>query len=151
MLKGGVLETLLNGCMTWTLGQEHYAKLRTVHHQLLLGTIGFSRRQRSDHVLSYSKALKQTHCGNVETVVRKRRLLFAGAVAKEHNGRLPSRVVFGALSVGRNRSRAGRPEKIWLDCVSDDLKAFQATSGSTGESPSVFGVETALRTTAAKR
>ena len=40
---------------------------------------------------------------------------------------------------------------MWLDCVSDDLKAFQATSGSTEDSPSVFGVETALRTTAARR
>ena len=38
----------------------------------------------------------------------------------------------------------------WRDCVSDDLKAFQATSGSTEDSPSVFGVETALWTTAAK-
>ena len=94
MLKAEVLETLLYGCMTWTLGQEHYAKLRTVHHQLLLRTIGFSRRQRTDHVcmykyvLSYSKALKQTQCESVETVVRKRRLLFAGAVARKNNGRL---------------------------------------------------------------
>ena len=135
--------------MTWTLGQEHYAKLRTVHHQLLLRTIGFSRRQRSDHVLSYSKALKQTQCDSVETVVRKRRLLFAGAVAKKHNGRLPRRVMFGALS-GGEKPKPGRPQKMWLDCVSDDLKAFQATSGSTEDSPSVFGVETALWTTAAK-
>ena len=54
MLKAEVLETLLYGWMTWTLDQEHYAKLRTVHHQLLLfiRTIGFSRRQRSDDVLS---------------------------------------------------------------------------------------------------
>ena len=43
MLKAEVLETLLYGCMTWTLGQEHYAKLRTVHHQLLLRTIGSSQ------------------------------------------------------------------------------------------------------------
>ena len=101
MLKAEDLETLLYGCMTRTLGQEHYAKLRTVHHQLLLRTIDFSRRQRSDHdVVSYSKALKQTHCDSVETVVRKRRLLFAGAVAKKHNGRLPRRVMFGALSGG---------------------------------------------------
>ena len=46
--------------------------------------------------------------------------------------------MFGALSGGA-KPKPGRPEKIWLDCVSDDLKAFQATSGS-----SVFGVETAL-------
>ena len=107
MLKAEVLETLLYGCMTWTLGQEHYAKLRTVHHQLLLRTISFSRRQRSDLVLSYSKALKQTHCDSVETVFHKRRQSFAGAVAKKHKGRLPRQVMSGRFPGGRNRSQAG--------------------------------------------
>ena len=82
MLKAEVLETLLYGWMTWTLGREHYAKLWTVHHQPLLRTIGFSRRQRSDHVLSYPKALKKTQCESVETIVRNWRLLFAGTVAR---------------------------------------------------------------------
>ena len=150
MLKAEVLETLLYGCMTWTLGREHYAKLRTVHHQLLLRTIGFSRRQRSDHVLSYSKALKKTQCESVETTVRKRRLLFAGAVAIKHDGRLPRRVMFGALSGGGNPG-PGRPEKNWLQCVSDDLQAFRATDGSTEDSPSIFGIETVLWPTAAKQ
>ena len=111
-----------------------------VHHQLL----------RSDHVLSYSKALKQAHYDSIETVVRKRRLLFAGAVAKKHNGRLPRRVMFGALS-GGEKPKPGSPEKIWLDWVSEDFKAFEATSGSTEDSLSVFGVKTAIWTTAAKR
>ena len=94
----------------------------------------YSRRQRSDHVLSYSKALKQSQCDSVETVVRKRRLFFAGAVAKKHNGRLPCRVMFGALS-GGGETEARQVKKIWLDCVSDDLKAFRATSGSTQDTP----------------
>ena len=70
-----------------------------------------------------AKALKQTHCDSVETVVSKRRLLFAGAVAKNHNGRLPRRVMFGALS-GGGEPKPGRQEKMWLDCDLDDLKAF---------------------------
>ena len=76
-------------------------------------------------------------------VVRKRRLLFAGAVARKHNGRLPSRVVFGALS-GEGDPGPGRPEKTWLQCLSDDVQAFQATNGSTEDSASIFGVERAL-------
>ena len=41
MLKAEAIEALLYGCSTWTLRQEHYAKLRTVHHhRILLRIIG---------------------------------------------------------------------------------------------------------------
>ena len=33
MVEGEAVEALLYGCSTWTLRQEHYAKLRTVHHR----------------------------------------------------------------------------------------------------------------------
>ena len=79
MLKAEVMETLLYGRVTWTLGQEHVAELRTAHHNLLR-IIGFQRRQRTDHLMSYAKALKKAQCESVETTIRKRRLLFAGAV-----------------------------------------------------------------------
>lgn len=35
-LKAEVIETLLYGCVTWTLSAKHYAKLPTAHHQVLL-------------------------------------------------------------------------------------------------------------------
>ena len=47
MLKAEVIETLLYGCVTWTLGAEHSATLRTVY-QVFLRVIGFRRRQRAD-------------------------------------------------------------------------------------------------------
>ena len=34
MLKAEVMETLLYGCVTWTLGKERFAELRTAHHRL---------------------------------------------------------------------------------------------------------------------
>ena len=62
-LKAEVIETLLYGCVTWTLGAEHFAKLRTVHHQVLLRVVAFQRRQRTDYTtLSYAKVLKKTRC-----------------------------------------------------------------------------------------
>ena len=50
MIKVEAIESLLYGCSTWTLRQEHYAKLRTVelHHRVLLRTIGVQRK-RPDH------------------------------------------------------------------------------------------------------
>ena len=40
MVKAEAIEALLYGCSTWTLHQEHYAKLHTVHHRVLLRIIG---------------------------------------------------------------------------------------------------------------
>ena len=38
-LKAEVMETLLYGCETWTLGNEHFAELRTAHQRPLLRII----------------------------------------------------------------------------------------------------------------
>ena len=62
MLKAELMETLLYGCVTWTLGKEHLAELRTVHHRFLLRIIGFQRRQRTDHLMSDAKALIKAQC-----------------------------------------------------------------------------------------
>ena len=67
MLKAEVMETLLYGCVTSTLGQEHFPELRTAHHNLLLRIIGLQRRQHTDHFMSYAKALKKAQCESVET------------------------------------------------------------------------------------
>ena len=82
MLRAGVIETLLYGCVTWILRAEHFAKLRPAHHQVLMQVIGFQRRLCTDQAtFSYAKALKMTRCESVETTIRKRRLFFAGGVA----------------------------------------------------------------------
>ena len=64
--------TLLYGCV-----KEHFAELRKAHHRFLLRVIGFQRRQRTDYLMSYAKALKKAQCESVGTTIRKRRLLFA--------------------------------------------------------------------------
>ena len=61
LLTTEVVETLLDGCVTWILGQEHFAELRTAHHDLLLSINGFQRRQRTDHLMLYAKALLRRH------------------------------------------------------------------------------------------
>ena len=100
MLKAEMLDALLYGCVTWTLGKEHFAELRTAHHRFLLRIIGFQRRHRRDHLTSYAKALKKAQCESIETTIRKRRLLFAGCVQRTHNERLTRRVMFGTMAGG---------------------------------------------------
>ena len=48
--------------------------------------------------LSYAEALKETRDESMETTIRKRRLFFAGAVARQSEGRLPSRVMFATIT-----------------------------------------------------
>ena len=60
MVKAEAIEAFLYGCSTWTLRQEHYAKLRTVHHRVLL-TIIRAQRKRPDHrMTSYNRTLDIT-------------------------------------------------------------------------------------------
>ena len=102
MLKAEVMETLLYGCVSSTLGQEHFAELRSAHHNRLQRIIGFQRRQRTDHLMLYAKAQEKEQCESVEMTIRKRRLLFAGAIQRTTNERLTHRVMFGTLAGGEN-------------------------------------------------
>ena len=137
--------------MTWTLCAQHIARLRSARHRVLLRVIGFQRRQRTNHTaLSYAKALKKTRCESIEATIRKRRILFAGAVARQNEGRLPRRVMLGKMTGGEGRRPSGQP-KSWYRCLLDDLKVFNATEGSTEHSKLVFGVEAEVWTIAAKK
>ena len=73
MLKAEVMETLLYWCVTWTLGKEHFSELRTAQHRLLPRIIGFQLRQRTNHLMSYAKALKKAQCDSVEMTIPQAR------------------------------------------------------------------------------
>ena len=59
-----------------------------VHHSMLLGCFGWLKRKRDDHTLSYANALAKTDSENIETTVRRMRILFAGFVARTGKERL---------------------------------------------------------------
>ena len=54
--------------------------------------------------------------------MRRRRILFAGFVARMEDTRLPKCVMFGEL-VGRAGCVGGK-KKEWMRCFQDDLRAF---------------------------
>ena len=60
--------------------QEHYAKLRTVHHRVLLRIIGAQRKRPDHRMTSYNRALEMTRYEGIETTLRTRRLLWAGTL-----------------------------------------------------------------------
>ena len=123
MVKAEAIEVLLYGCSAWTLRQEHYAKLRTVRHLVLLRIIGAHRKRPDHRMTSYNRALGITGCESIETTLRTRRLLWAGMFLRMSGGRLPKRIVFGKLEGAVRRGHGGK-EKEWTDCVQSDIRAF---------------------------
>ena len=126
MVKAEAIEALLYGCSTWTLRQEHYAKLRTVHHRVLLRVIGAQRKTPDHGMTSYNRALEITRCESIETTLRTRRLLWAGTLLRMSGGRLPKRTIFRNLEGVVRRGRGGK-EKEWTDYVQSDIRAFGIT------------------------
>ena len=92
-------------------------------NRVLLRIIGKQCRSRDLRDLSYHKALQATNCKSIETTVRTRRLLWAGAVMQMDARRLPRRIILRALDGARKRGRGGK-EKEWIDCVERDVRSF---------------------------
>ena len=121
LLKVEVVEVLLYGCMTWSPNKPDYDSLRRVHF-MLLRCLGWRKRKRNDHTLSYADALAKTASESIQAIVRKRRILFAGLVARMGEESLPQRVMFGELVRGKGVS--GGQEKDWLAHLKGDMSVF---------------------------
>ena len=59
----------------------------------------------------------------MEPTLRARRLLWAGALIRMDDGRLPKRVMFG--SKGWGQERTGWEDKEWVACVESDTLSFK--------------------------
>ena len=89
----------------------------------VLNCIGWRKHNnRADHPISYLDTLIKTGSESIEATLRRRRILFAGFVARMEDARLPKCVVFGELVGGAGCVRG--QEKQWMGCFLDDLRAF---------------------------
>ena len=116
LLKAEVIKTLLYGCMTRSPNKPDY------DHSMLLRCLGWRKRKRDDHTLSYADAFAKTASESIDTIVRKRRILFAGIVAHIGEERLPQRVIYGELVGGKGYS--GGQDKDWLVYLKEDMSVF---------------------------
>ena len=122
MLRVEVLETMLYGCVTWSLRACHYDTLRRAHHRFLTRCIGWRNHKRADHPISYLDTLIKTGSESIEATLRRRRILFAEFVARMEDTRLPKGVMFGEM-VGA-AGCVGDQEKEWIGCFLDHPRAF---------------------------
>ena len=151
LLKAEAMEALLYGCMTWAPRNAHHRQLRTTHHKLLLRVIGYHRVHGTYRKMSYAKALKKTGSQSVEATIRQRRLLFAGALARQDDKRLPKRLLFAERLEGGQDPGPGQPAQHWQKSLRDDFKAFGALHGSTPSDRRTFGVDRLVWTEAARK
>ena len=110
MVRSDIVEALLCGCATWTPLKDHYTKLRTTHHRMLLRILGAWCKSPNKRILSYKDALQQTEYESIETTGRTRRLLWARALLRMGDHRLPKRVMSGELENAGKRG-PGAKEK----------------------------------------
>ena len=122
MLRAEVLETMLYGCATWSPRACHYDTLHRAHHRFLTRCIGWRKHKRADHPISCLGTLIETGSESIEATLRRRRILFAGFVARMEDTRLPKCVMFGEMVGGVGC--VGGQEKEWMGCFLDDLRAF---------------------------
>ncbi|CAN0048130.1 unnamed protein product, partial [Discosporangium mesarthrocarpum] len=74
------------------------------------------RKTKGDHQpLSYQAVLEKTWDEHIEVTIRKRRILFAGLVARMDDTRLPKMV----------SREAGGQQRKWQNGLNDDLKLFR--------------------------
>ena len=151
LLKAEAMEALLYGCMTWAPRNAHYRQLRTTHHKLLLRVIGYHRVHGTYRKMSYAKALKKTGSQSVEATICQRRLLFAGALARQGDKRLPKRLLFAERLEGGEDPGPGQPAQHWQKSLRNDFKAFGALHGSTPTDRRTFGVDRLVWTKAARK
>ena len=122
MLRAEVLETMLYGCVTGMPRACHNDTLRRAYHRFLTRCIGWRKNDRADHPISYLDTLIKTGSESIEATLRRRRILFAGFVARIEDTRLPKCVMFGELVGGAGC--VGDQKKEWMGCFLDDLRAF---------------------------
>ena len=124
MLRAEVLETMLYGCVTWSPRAFHYDTLRRAYHSFLTRCIGWRKHNnnRADHPISYLDTLIKTGSESIEATLCRRRILFAGFVARMEDTRLPKCVVFEEVVGGAGC--VGGQEKEWMGCFLDNLRAF---------------------------
>ena len=124
MLRAEVLETMMYGCVTWSPRACHYDTLRRAQYRFLTRCIGWRKHNRADHPISYLDTLLKTRSESIEATLRRRRILFAGFVARMEDTRLPKCVVFGEMVGGAGC--LGGQEKEWMGCFLDDPRRSQS-------------------------
>ena len=129
MLRAQVLETMLYGCVTWSPRACHCDTLRRAHHRFLTRCIGWRKHNRADHPISYLDMFIKSRSEIIEATLRRRRILFAGFVARMEDTRLSKCVMFGEMVGGAGCVGARKKSGWGVSWTISELSVSTPTSG----------------------
>ena len=96
--------------------QRHFVRLRSVQQQHLRAILRVPYTDR----ITNDQILDRAGVPDIETIVRKMQLWWAGHVARKSDDRIPKQLLFGELTTGART--VGRPLMCWKDSFKDTLK-----------------------------
>ena len=113
-----VLPALLYACETWTVYQRHAKRLNYFHTSWLRKLLKLKWQDR----IPDTEVLKRTGMQSVHTLLKLAQLRLTGHVIRMPDDRLPKKILYGELQVGK-RSYGGQRKRY-----KDTLKASLKTS-----------------------
>ena len=116
--KSVVLPTLLYACRTWTVYQRHAKRLKHFHTSCLRKLL---KIKWQDRILD-TEVLKRAGMQSVHTLLKLAQLRWTGHVTRMPDERLPKKILYGELQVGK-RSH-GDQKKRYKDTLKASLKDF---------------------------
>ncbi len=111
-----VVTTLLYGCETWTLYERHIRLLNAVHQRCMRSIIRFKWQ---DYITN-DEVCEHTGLPEMDIILRRRILRWAGHVIRMEDGRLPKQIRYGEMISGKRD--VGRPKLRYKDIVKASLK-----------------------------
>ena len=101
----GDRDTTLRLHDVWSPNKPDYDRLRRIHDSMLLGCLGWRKRKRDDHTLSYAYALAKTSSESIDRGDSAQTEDIVCGIRSTYGGkRLPQRVMFGELVGGKGYS-----------------------------------------------
>ena len=119
-----VLPTLFYACETWTVYQRHAKRLNHFHTSCLRKPLKIKWQYR----IPDTEVLKRARMQSIHTLLKLAQLRWTGHVTRMPDERLPTKILYGELQVGK-RSLGGQ-KKRYKDTLKASLKDFNIPTES---------------------
>ena len=116
--KAVVIPTLLYGSESWTVYARHAQKLNHFHTTSLRKILNVRWQDK----VPDTEVLRRASSFSIHTILMKCQIRWAGHVVRMSDERIPKRLLYGELQVGK-RSKGGQ-KKRYKDTLKTSLKAF---------------------------